>query len=82
MSLITAIARIHHQPKLLIWLCLESDRLPDLLPLIPSVGSILAMIAPGVVIEIKDLYRVLALKHPFQASFNLGFLKPLSEKWV
>ncbi|MEH2307909.1 DUF5615 family PIN-like protein [Nostoc sp.] len=55
----------------------SSNRLPDLLPLIPSVGSILAMIAPGVVIEIKDLCRVLALKHPFQASFNLGFLKPL-----
>ncbi|WP_448265812.1 hypothetical protein [Nostoc sp. DSM 114159] len=31
-----------------------SNRLPDLLPLIPSVRSILATIAPGVVVEIAD----------------------------
>lgn len=32
----------------------SSNRLPDLLPLIPSVRSILATIAPGVVVEIGD----------------------------
>ena len=32
----------------------SSNRLPDLLPLIPSVRSVLAMIAPGVVLEIRD----------------------------
>ncbi|MCC5649152.1 hypothetical protein LC609_04700 [Nostoc sp. XA013] len=32
----------------------SSNRLPDLLPLIPSVRSVLATIAPGVVVEIRD----------------------------
>lgn len=32
----------------------SSNRLPDLLPLIPSVRSILTMITPGVVVEIRD----------------------------
>ncbi|MEH2353466.1 hypothetical protein [Nostoc sp.] len=32
----------------------SSNRLPDLLPLIPSVRSILATIAPGVDVEIAD----------------------------
>ncbi|MGJ5631120.1 DUF5615 family PIN-like protein [Nostoc sp. CALU 1950] len=32
----------------------SSNRLPDLLPLIPSVRSVLATIAPGVVVEIGD----------------------------
>ncbi|MBW4453003.1 MAG: DUF5615 family PIN-like protein [Nostoc indistinguendum CM1-VF10] len=31
----------------------SSNRLPDLLPLIPSVRSVLATIAPGVVVEIR-----------------------------
>ena len=32
----------------------SSNRLPDLLPLIPSVRSVLETIAPGVVVEIRD----------------------------
>ncbi|MBN3938618.1 MAG: hypothetical protein V7L21_08335 [Nostoc sp.] len=32
----------------------SSNRLPDLLPLIPSVHSVLETIAPGVVVEIRD----------------------------
>ncbi|MEH2331781.1 hypothetical protein [Nostoc sp.] len=32
----------------------SSNRLPDLLPLIPSVCSILETIAPGVVVEIRN----------------------------
>ncbi|HYX14715.1 MAG TPA: DUF5615 family PIN-like protein [Nostoc sp.] len=32
----------------------SSNRLPDLLPLIPSVRPVLATIAPGVVVEIRD----------------------------
>jgi hypothetical protein len=32
----------------------SSNRLTDLLPLIPSVRSVLATIAPGMVVEIRD----------------------------
>ncbi|MBN3910701.1 MAG: DUF5615 family PIN-like protein [Nostoc sp. NMS1] len=32
----------------------SSNRLPDLLPLIPSVRTVLETIAPGVVVEIED----------------------------